>query len=381
MAALYVHIPFCRHLCPYCDFYSVEAAGAEDAFLRALCREIALRGDRAGGEHLDSVFLGGGTPSLLTPDQVSMVLAEVRRSWPVDPCAEITLETNPGTVDRAKLAALRETGVNRLSIGVQSFDDGELRFLGRIHTARDAAECLASAREAGFGNISLDLLYAIPGQTEPGWEKTLRTAVSLAPAHISAYGLVVEEGTPLWEAVRRGDVRPAAEEQEARLFERTMELLEAEGYEHYEVSNYALPGHACRHNLTYWGHGNYIGVGPSAHSFWRDARGLVPPRRWANVADGAAYTDRIRQAGSAVEFEEELTPGMLLTESLFLALRSRGVEEEALRRAGRTEGGGLPGLLEDLIGKGLVRREGGRIRLTRAGFLLCDEITSRILSC
>ncbi|MFB3817730.1 MAG: radical SAM family heme chaperone HemW, partial [Candidatus Methylomirabilales bacterium] len=245
--SIYIHIPFCARKCLYCDFYSVEAPGKVEDFLGALDREVELaRGGMPAGE-ARTIFLGGGTPSLLTPAQVEAILRRLRSAFAVTPDAEITLEANPGTLTRDSLAAYRAAGVNRLSLGVQSFHDPELQRLGRIHSADDARRAVRDARAAGFDNLSLDLIYAIPGQSPSRWEATLETAIRMAPEHVSAYALTIERHTPFGRMLRAGELRPTPSETEAAMFERGMEVLEAAGYEHYEVSNYARPGFRCRH--------------------------------------------------------------------------------------------------------------------------------------
>jgi oxygen-independent coproporphyrinogen-3 oxidase len=379
MASLYFHIPFCEKKCLYCDFYSVETATALEDFLAALVREVAAYGEFGTKEPVETLFFGGGTPSLLSASQLERILDAVRSSFSVLPDAEITLEANPGTVNRDKLRAYREQGVNRLSFGIQSFHEEELRFLSRIHDRRQALAAVEDGRAAGFNNLSCDLIYALPGQTCEQWEATLRTALDLCPTHISAYALIVEEQTPLARMAAAGLVSPTPAEAEATLYEVTMACLERAGYEHYEVSSYAQSGYRCRHNLAYWSHKNYLGFGPSAHSFWHtpDWR---EGRRWWNIANVRTYGERLRGGKLPVASEERLTGADLINERIFLGLRSDGLRLSEVKEdfrfaflARQQE------LVRALTDEGLAILEAGTLRLTPRGYLLCDEIGARLL--
>jgi oxygen-independent coproporphyrinogen-3 oxidase len=378
MASLYVHIPFCERKCVYCDFYSVESSDSLGRFLDALRVEAELYREMAEGSRFETLFLGGGTPSLLSPLQMEGLLGMLRSAFWLAAEPEITVETNPGTVDREKLAAYRSLGVNRLSIGIQSFHDEELQFLGRIHDPGQAARCVEMARETGFGNVSVDLIYSLPGQSAARWESTLRRAVGLGPDHISAYSLIVEEHTPLARSVAAGRVVPNSAEAEAGLYEQAMRLLAAEGFEHYEVSNYARPGFRCAHNLAYWTHVNYLGLGPSAHSFWRAAPG-TPARRWWNVANVTAYCERLESSGVPVASEEQLDRPTLLNEAILLGLRAGGIDQGRLRRdLGFELSEGQRRLIASLEEEGLATSTGEVLALTDRGYLLCDEIVRRL---
>jgi oxygen-independent coproporphyrinogen-3 oxidase len=379
MASLYIHIPFCEKKCLYCDFYSVEEKELIGRFCASLRKEAEMRGPAWAARTLESVYLGGGTPSLLGLDLLASISALIRDLFTLASNAEATLEVNPGTVTSAKLRGLRELGINRLSIGVQSFNDGELRFLGRIHTAREAVHCVEMARAAGFQNVSVDLIYAIPGQSVASWGETLERAISLHPEHISAYSLIVEENTPLDRMVRAGEVRPAGEQLEADLYEHTMRTLNEAGFEHYEVSNYARPGFRSRHNSGYWSHADYIGLGPSAHSFVMEEGGQGA-RRSRNLSSVVAYCDMVGEGNLPVDSEEHLSARDLVNERIFLGLRADGLDLRRLKsdygldlRACRQSE--LGGLLEEGLG---VMTE-GTLRLTAKGYLLCDEIARRLL--
>jgi oxygen-independent coproporphyrinogen III oxidase len=368
--SLYVHIPFCERKCVYCDFYSIEATEMMERFLRVLEREIAMEAARGEGTVFRTIFFGGGTPSLMTPSQLESVLGRLRACFTVAPDAEITVETNPGTVTPGRLAAYLALGVNRLSIGIQSFDPAELQFLTRIHDRDAAIRCVEAAREAGFASFSIDLIYALPEQSPARWLSNLRQALALEPPHLSAYGLIVEDGTPLAKMVAARQVSPAPAEREAELYTMTMEILEEHGYEHYEVSNYAKPGHRSLHNLNYWKGGRYIGFGPSAHSFWHPGGG-TPARRWWNVRDLTTYMRRVEAGASPVVSGEALGSSELLTERVFLGLRSDGLD-----LSGTAVDERLVGLL---VQEGLVTLANGVMRLTRRGFPVCDEIAIRVL--
>jgi oxygen-independent coproporphyrinogen-3 oxidase len=377
VSSIYVHVPFCARKCLYCDFYSIEDLGAVDAFLEALDREIALA-RAAARPPVQTVFLGGGTPSLLAPAQIARILDALAGAFALAPDAEVTLEANPGTVTPQTLRAYRTAGVNRLSLGVQSFADEALRALGRIHSAAEARAAIGAARGAGFANLGLDLIYAIPGQTPEAWEATLQEAVGFAPEHLSPYALTIERHTPLGRLVGAGRMRPSPDALEVRMFERTMELLEVHGYEHYEVSNYARPGFHCRHNLVYWRHENYMGFGPAAHSF-RLAPDSRSGHRWWNVADLPAYVERLGRGEPPDAGEERLGPAELLAERIFLGLRDGGLDVGDLRRrlgydllVERGE------LIRELLGEGRLERDGDLLRLTRTGYPVCDEIAERL---
>lgn len=380
--SLYLHIPFCRRKCRYCNFYSVDAeegTGLVERFLAALSREMALIAAERAGEQVATVYFGGGTPSLLTPDELDRLLADLGRHWTLGAEAEITLEANPGTLTAEGLKALRQIGVNRLSLGVQSFQDPVLRFLGRIHDRADAFRAVDLARAAGFDNLSLDLISAIPGETVARWEGDLAMAVALAPQHIAAYGLTIENRTPLGRQVAAGQLLPAAPEIEAAILERTMAILGGAGYDHYEVSNYSRPGFACRHNLAYWSHRDYLSFGPSAHSFRRED-GWARARRWWNVPDLERYCSRLEENRLPLDSEESLGKRELLEERIFLGLRRGSLDLDALVvefdcDLAAKRGGALQGAAE----AGLAVLAGGVFRLTPSGFLLCDEIARRLL--
>jgi len=374
MSSLYLHIPFCEHKCIYCDFYSIESLDPKEAFLRALHTEIDMYKSYSGNERFETIFFGGGTPSLLAPEEIAEILQQLAKTFTVESDAEITLETNPGTVDRKRLVGFRSAGINRLSFGVQSFFDEDLKFLTRIHSAAQAREVVRLAQEAGFNNISIDLIFALPDQTVSRWEQNLRSAIELNPQHISAYSLIVERGTPLYRMVEAKIVSPHPVETEAAMYEMTMKYLHAAGFEHYEVSNYAKPGFRSAHNCNYWNHSHYLGFGPSAHSF-------VAGKRWWNVSNLRTYCENIERNRLPVSGSELLTSSELYDEAIMLGLRSDGID---LHRLHAEHGVDLlsqhSSLIDRLLAEQLVVVEPNVLRLTDKGYLLCDEISERLLA-
>ena len=312
---IYVHIPFCRAKCSYCAFVSqVCDSSVQHSYVAALCREIAA----VGGDFsvpADTVFLGGGTPTLLPATDLTQILQAIRETFALTEDAEISLEANPGTVDVASLKLLRQAGFNRLSLGVQSFDDQVLRGIGRIHQAAEAVQAVGLARSAGFENISMGLMFGLPRQSVDSWRETLARAVSLEPDHISAYGLKLEEETPLAALVAAGQVALPAEGEEEAMYDWLNEFLPQQGFSRYEISNYARPGRECRHNLKYWRYQPYRGFGVAAHSF----NGIA---RFANTEELSRYIARIEDGESAEEFRETLDEPDRMAEYVFLALRT-----------------------------------------------------------
>ncbi|NOY05215.1 MAG: radical SAM family heme chaperone HemW [Chlorobi bacterium] len=373
MAGIYLHIPYCESKCVYCDFYSVAEGEYRDEFVSVLTEEISCRAKEAPRDAVfRSVYFGGGTPSLLSPEEIRSILDTLRECFELDESAEVSMECNPGTVTAESLAGYRACGVNRLSFGVQSFFEDDLAFLSRIHSPEQAKESIEAARQAGFDNISLDLMFSLPGQTASRWSENLRQARELGVTHLSCYSLTVELGTPLASIVNRGEVCMPVQEEDAGLFETTMRTLGDWGFLHYEVSNFARPGFECRHNLVYWNHEPYLGFGPSAHSF-TDGK-----RTW-NVTSIDRYIGMVRTSGTARAGGERLTRDQLRTEHVYLGLRSKGIDLEEFRARFGSD------LVEDnrervrmYVERGLLAVEGNRLFVTPAGFLLCDEICAEI---
>ena len=374
MASLYIHIPFCEHKCIYCDFYSIESLHPVEPFLASLRREIAMYSEYGRKESFETIFFGGGTPSLLSPAAIAEQLDLLHRTFSILPNAEITLETNPGTVDRAKLAGFRAAGINRLSFGVQSFHDDDLRFLTRIHSAEQAKQSIRLARAVGFDNMSLDLIFALPHQTLTKWEENLREFVELEIEHVSAYSLIVEKNTPLSRLVAAKQVSPLPLETEAEMYEFTMAYLHGAGFEHYEVSNYAKPGFRSRHNSNYWNHSNYLAFGPSAHSFWIN-------RRWWNVRSIESYCKKVSAGERPIAGEELLTPEQSLDETIMLGLRGEGIHLDRLKmRHGIDLVASNLRTINDLVSEHLLLHDPPFLRLTDRGYLLCDEISGVLLA-
>lgn len=277
---IYVHIPFCRQKCLYCGFYSKAGSTDEEQkdYIEELLEDICAYGQRYGRSYeVDTVFIGGGTPSLPDPDLIGRVCRSLSENFSIDADAEITLETNPGTLTAGRLRDYRNFGINRLSMGVQSLDNRILKTLGRIHTAEEFLENFNLAREAGFDNINLDLMFAVPGHTMEIWENTLERVLELSPEHISFYSLQIEEGTPFYQLFRDGDIEQIPDETDRLMYHRAIARLKEAGYVHYEISNAAKPGYQCRHNLKYWSMDEYLGIGSSASSYIDGVRFTEPP--------------------------------------------------------------------------------------------------------
>ncbi len=373
-AGVYIHVPFCRSRCSYCDFATgaYEEAPAE-SYVAALAREIDSFDFEGARSEVDTVYFGGGTPSLLTPAQVSRVLEAVRRRFEVEDGAEVTLEMNPGTVTHERLRALREAGVNRASFGAQTFDDRELKRLGRTHTADDTRKTFAALRAAGFDNVSFDLIAGLPRQTLARWERNLEEALSLRPEHLSLYLLEVHEGTPLAEQIRQGRYDTPDPDLAAEMYRALVERARAAGYEQYEISNFCLAGRESRHNMKYWTGAPFYGFGNSAHSF--DGRRT----RWSNERDARAYVRLLEEKGSAVVFREELDERGAGAEALFLGLRllSRGVDLEEHRARFRQDvRADYAADLARFDEAGLIEMDGDVLRLTPTGALLSNEVFS-----
>jgi putative oxygen-independent coproporphyrinogen III oxidase len=373
---VYVHVPWCRHVCPYCDFnvYAARTPPEREyvATLRAEITAHAREATWAPPRRARSVYLGGGTPSLLSPRAIDDVLGSVACAVGLTPGAEVTLEANPGTVTRAELAAMRAAGVNRLSLGAVSFDARHLRTLGRDHGGDEIARAVDSARGAGFTNVSLDLVFAVPGQTVGEWERDVEAAIALAPDHVSTYCLTYEEGTPFhgWRA--SGRLRPVADDDEAEMAERAARRLEAAGFGRYEISSWARPGFESRHNVGYWDGSDYLGVGPGAHSF---SRLPAPGRRLVSERLPARWAAAVAAGGTAVASEERLAEPQARAEFCFTGLRRTvGVDlAEFRRRFGTTLSDAFPHVAR-LAADGLVESAGDRLRLTAYGTRFADAV-------
>jgi oxygen-independent coproporphyrinogen-3 oxidase len=366
-SALYLHFPFCRRKCNYCSFVSYQCREADiPAYIDALKQELALR---AAGKHIRTIYFGGGTPSLLSPDQFEDIISTIRSLCNVDKEAEITIEANPGTVDEPYLAAIRRIGINRISLGVQSLDDGELALLGRIHTAGEARKAVQLAQNAGFTNLNIDLIYGIPGQTLLNWKNTLAEAIKLNAEHLSLYALSLEGDEPLSLAIERGELPAVNPDLCAEHYELAEDSLAEHGYHHYEISNWAKTGYECRHNLVYWRNESYIGVGAAAHSY-------LDSHRFATTKDINEYLDIfLNNAQSVPDMNEEIGSELQLAEAIILGLRlSQGVNvDDIYSRFGVNLLTHYAGQVNNLTGSGLLEFAEGQIRLTRRGRLLGNE--------
>lgn len=388
--ALYVHIPFCQAKCPYCDFNSYAGLeGLMTPYADALIAEMALWREATRDARVATVFFGGGTPSFLPLAETERIVAALRGSFRLAPAAEITVEANPGSADSARLDGLRRLGFNRLSLGVQSFRDDELRLLGRVHSVAEARQAYRAARRAGFENVNLDLIYGLPGQPLAAWQRTLTEAIALRPEHLSLYALTLEEGTPLAADVARGRLPAPDPDLAADMYLWAGEALAAAGYQHYEISNWALPGYRCRHNLVYWHNQPYLGLGAGAHS-------CLGGFRFAAIRDPRRYIREVTAAGAKptanglsgflarlphLESVVQAAPARAMAETAILGLRL--VEGMSLAAFRRRFGVGLlsaygPAVAE-LTAAGLLERTNGRLRLTPKGCLLGNEVFVRFL--
>ena len=375
MFGIYVHIPFCEKKCIYCDFYSIERTEHISSFVDTLCNEITLRAKQSDSyPPATSVFFGGGTPSLLTPVQMERIITVIRNHFAINHDAEWTMECNPGTISHESLCGYRSLGINRLSFGVQSFNESELAFLHRIHSPKQAEEAIALARSAGFDNVNLDVMFALPDQTMDSWKHTLETIIALAPEHVSAYSLIFEEGTPLFTMRQRGTVHEANEENDAEMYEYAINRLAKAGYTQYEVSNFAQSGRECLHNCTYWSGDDYLAFGPSAH-------GLTGGTRYWNYRSLTRYTELLSSGELPVANSEKLSLHERMFERAFLELRARGIRiHEFQNDFGIDILQALGKELELWESEGLVMQSDGRLKLTSAGYLVCDELSLRTIA-
>ncbi len=374
MAGIYLHIPFCKQACYYCDFHFSTQQELRPQFVDALIRETELQREYLGSEPVHTVYFGGGTPSLLTPEELTRILDALRKNFRVLPDAEVTLEANPDDLSAARLGYLRRAGINRLSIGIQSFQADTLRFFNRAHSAADALDCVVRARQAGFANISIDLIYGVPRKHLTDWRADVAQALALAPEHVSAYALTIEEKTVFGRWHKKQQLHPAAEEQVAEQFEYLMEEMDLHGYAHYEISNFCKSGFLSQHNTAYWQGVSYLGLGPSAHSFRGESR-------QHNVANNALYLKSIAKA--KVPFTlEALAPHERINEWIYTGLRTQwgvdcariksafGFDVQRQRR--------LP--LERFVKGGWITLSTHTVTLTRKGKLVADAIATELFT-
>ena len=376
--SLYIHIPYCVSKCPYCDFNShvvaeIPEAGYVDALLRELEHYGAMEDWRE--RTVQSIFFGGGTPSTFKPQSIGKLLAWVAATFPINLDCEITLEANPGTVDSEKFFGYRDAGVNRISVGVQSFQPRLLQFLGRTHSADEARRALATVREAGFENFSLDLIYANPGQTLQDLEADLDAALAFQPPHLSAYNLTFEEGTPFHHEYRASRMKSLGEEEEIAMAEMIQEKLSGAGLSRYEISNYARRGWHSRHNVNYWRSGDYLGLGAGAHSYRVDGSDLARGRRWSNEKNPGRYMAQTLEARPAVVETEAIEFAKAAGEFMFLGLRmTEGIAvQKFAARFGKPPADFYP-KIRDWVDGSLLEETAGHLRLTPKGLLVANAI-------
>lgn len=369
MSMLYIHVPFCESRCIYCDFYSTTCRSEEDRYIRAAIREMQTRAGELNNVPLRTVYIGGGTPSVLKPESLQRLFAAIEETFDIAACSEITLEVNPDDITPAYIKELRKTPVTRISMGVQSLDDGILKFLRRRHDAAGAEKAYTVLRQAGYNNISIDLIYSIPGQSLETWSTTIDKALAMRPEHISAYDLSYEDGTPLTRLLEQGRVEACGEDDTIAMYALLNKKLEAAGYTRYEISNFAREGYHSRHNSGYWRGEPYLGIGASAHSF--DGGNV----RRANVADLQTYIAEI-EAGRCAYRSETLTPGQQYDETIYIRLRTAdGIDTEEIHR--RFGDGCYRHMMKNAspyIERSVLVRDGTHLRLGESGIMLCDAV-------
>src|SRR5262245_4171405 len=375
--SLYIHIPYCLSKCPYCDFNShVVAEIPENNYTDALLRELEFYGAEANwrGRLVQSIFFGGGTPSTFKPSSIGKLLAWVAATFPIDADCEITLEANPGTVDAAFFAGYRDAGVNRISVGVQSFQPKLLKFLGRIHDADEAKRALDVVKQAGFDNFSFDLIYANPGQTFNELERDLDTALEFQPPHLSAYNLTFEEGTPFHHEYRAGKMKSLSEDEEIAMAELIETKLNGAGFKRYEISNYARPFFHSRHNVNYWRGGDYLGLGAGAHSYKRSLDG-VTGERWSNERNPGRYMAQVIESCHAVVERDDIDFQKSAGEFMFLGLRmTAGISTQVFQsRFGKSPVEFYP-RIRTWIDSKLLEEKDNHLRLTAKGLMLANSI-------
>jgi len=371
MAGIYIHIPFCRQSCHYCDFHFSTNLTKQANMVEAICKEIRDRNDYIN-EEIKTIYFGGGTPSILSGKFIKQILATIRNSFQVSPLAEITLEGNPEDLTTKKLAEIYKAEINRLSIGFQTFSDEKLKWMNRIHSSKEAIAAYQNARHSGFGNISLDLIYALPGNSMDAWEKDLYGITSLEPEHVSIYGLTIEEKTVFGKWKKTGRLIEENEEKAAEQYLISIEILKSHGYEQYEVSNFSKPGFSSKHNSSYWAGEKYLGVGPGAHSYDSTSRRF-------NVRNNAKYLKAIEAGDSYFEIEN-LSKTQRMNENILTQLRTvLGINLEKfhddfkvdLRRINKK-------VINQLADQEYLKVNDQRLYLTAPGFLVADEIALKL---
>jgi len=371
--AIYIHIPFCDHKCIYCDFYSLISYENVETYLKSLKKEIKYYSKLYRENRIiDTIFFGGGTPSFMEPKYIGEIIDSIGENFKLSQSAEITMETNPGTVSKSKLSEFKKAGINRLSIGIQTFDDSELKFLTRIHNKKTAIDTVNNASSVGFDNISIDLIFSLPNQSKAAWKNNLNIAVDLPIKHISAYSLILEKGTILNKMVLDGKIKMTNENHDADLYKYTMDILAKKNFIQYEISNFAKQGFECKHNLYYWSYYDYISFGTAAHSF-------VNGKRWWNYSSLKKYINEIEANGNAVRGEEYLGHNQKLNEFIMLALRSKGLKLEKIKEYSATWYFEKKKIIDSFIKERYLILKDDVLACTSKGYMICDEIINKLL--
>jgi len=372
--ACYIHIPFCDHKCVYCDFYSIITSDNITPFLASLKKEINYYAEKHASDRLlTTIYFGGGTPSLMEPEYLEEIIASIKFNFNVSESAEITMETNPGTVDKEKLKKFKEVGINRISVGIQSFQEDELNFLTRVHDGETAINTVIDAADVGFDNISIDLIFNLPGQNKEKWLNNLKQAIKLPIVHLSAYSLILERGTILNKMALDGKVVLEDDDHDADLYECTVKFLTANGFYQYEVSNFTKRGYECIHNNTYWHYKDYIGFGTSAHSF-------INGKRWWNYSSLKKYIQEIEKNGHSMANFEQLSQAEMHDEYIMLSLRSSGLDLVDYRKRFKEDWiVKNNSYFQKLKEKKLILNDNNLVRLSKNGYFICDEILKNLL--
>ena len=372
MAGIYIHIPFCKKACHYCDFHFSTSPVYKDQMVQALRSELKLKKDYVGSQQIETIYFGGGTPSLLSAEELGMLVSEITEHYPVSSSAEVTLEANPDDLNPQKVRELKQTLINRFSIGIQSFFEEDLKWMNRAHSASEALSSIKRVQDAGFENITADLIYGYPLLSDEKWQFNIRELIELRIPHISSYSMTVEPATALAAFIKKGKQTPMDENQSARQFEILMKELEGAGFEHYEISNFAKPGRYSRHNSNYWEGVDYIGIGPSAHSFNGESR------QW-NIADNMEYIQAIESNKIPSEIEK-LTKENRVNEYIMTSLRtSKGMKLDLItHQFGEEYAEAIVQALDPFLDRDWITRNGQLLTLTKTGKLFADHIASEL---
>jgi oxygen-independent coproporphyrinogen III oxidase len=372
MAGIYIHIPYCRQACRYCDFHFVVSTWQKNELIPYLIKELEERKDYLGYEIIDTIYFGGGTPSVMEIIEVDQILESIFKNYAVSEEPEISFEANPEDLNREYLDGLRKSGINRLSIGIQSFEENDLEFMHRVHDSKQALKCIKVAQDAGFSNISIDLIYGIPRQEEGSWERNLEKLFSLGIKHFSAYHLNFEPGTIFDHWRKKGRIQPIPEDESLRQFKYLISTALQNGFEHYEISNFARSGYRSRHNSSYWNHKKYLGIGPAAHSYDLNSR------RW-NIRNNGRYMENMKSGKEYFEFEL-LSENDKYNEYLMTSLRtSDGADYEAITRMfGEENAHKFELAIKNYLELGKVKKTGNNYSLTEQGIFIADHIISEL---